>query len=104
MCGRGHAMAAFVRGRNAAGADSDYMMLVWSTDGGKGEGGISFYDWDQGPGWLNPLALLCAWNTIKFAWVAVASTAASARRVIVRPPAIPSAGGMPRRIALSCVR
>ena len=26
-----------------------------------------------GPGWLNPLALLCAWNTIKFAWVAVAA-------------------------------
>lgn len=25
-----------------------------------------------GPGWLNPLALLCAWNTIKFAWVAIA--------------------------------
>jgi hypothetical protein len=38
-----------------------------------------------GPAWLNPLALLCAWNTIKFAWVAVASTAASARRVIARP-------------------
>lgn len=38
-----------------------------------------------GPGWLNPFALLCAWNTIKFAWVAVASTAASARRVIARP-------------------
>lgn len=38
-----------------------------------------------GPGWLNPLALLCAWNTIKFAWVAVASTAASARRAIARP-------------------
>lgn len=38
-----------------------------------------------GPGWLNPLALLCAWNTIKFAWVAVASTAASARRAIACP-------------------
>ena len=38
-----------------------------------------------GPGWLNPLALLCAWNTIKFAWVAVASTAASVRRVLARP-------------------
>lgn len=38
-----------------------------------------------GPGWLNPLALLCAWNTIKFAWVAVASTAASARRAVARP-------------------
>jgi len=24
-----------------------------------------------GPGWLNLLALLCAWNTIKFSWVAV---------------------------------
>ena len=38
-----------------------------------------------GPGWLNALALLCAWNTIKFAWVAVASAAVSARRVIARP-------------------
>lgn len=38
-----------------------------------------------GPGWLNPLALLCAWNTLKFAWVAVASAAASARRAIARP-------------------
>lgn len=38
-----------------------------------------------GPGWLNPLALLCACNAIKFAWVAVASAAASARRVIVHP-------------------
>ncbi len=38
-----------------------------------------------GPAWLNPLALLCAWNTIKFAWVAVASAAASVRRVIARP-------------------
>ena len=35
-----------------------------------------------GPSWLNPLALLCAWNMIKFAWVAVASSAVSARRVI----------------------
>ena len=35
-----------------------------------------------GPRWLNPLALLCAWNMIKFAWVAVASSAVSARRVI----------------------
>jgi hypothetical protein len=24
-----------------------------------------------GPGWLNPLALLCAWSTIKFTWVAL---------------------------------
>lgn len=22
-----------------------------------------------GPGWLNPFALLCAWNTIKFSWL-----------------------------------
>lgn len=33
-----------------------------------------------GYGWLNPLALLCAWNMIKFAWVAVAY---AARRVLV---------------------
>ena len=26
-----------------------------------------------GPGWLNPLALLCAWNTIKFGWFTLAS-------------------------------
>ena len=38
-----------------------------------------------GSGWLNPLALLCAWNTIKFAWVAVASAAVNARRVTARP-------------------
>ncbi|MEP7739958.1 hypothetical protein ABKW28_20125 [Nocardioides sp. 31GB23] len=29
----------------------------------------------DGPGWLNPIALLCAWNTIKCGWVAVCSTA-----------------------------
>lgn len=28
-----------------------------------------------GPGWLNPLALLCAWNTIKFGWFTLASAA-----------------------------
>jgi hypothetical protein len=55
--GRGHAMAAFVRGKNEAGADSDYMMLIWSKDGGLGEGGISFYDWDAASGWLDPPTL-----------------------------------------------
>ena len=35
-------------------------------------------------GWLNALALLYAWNMIKFAWVAVASVAVSGRRVIAR--------------------
>jgi hypothetical protein len=55
--GRGHAMAAFVRGKDAAGADSDYMMLVWSVDGGAGNGGLSFYDWDQAAGWLDPPTL-----------------------------------------------
>lgn len=55
--GRGHGMAAFVRGKDGSGADTDYMMLVWSKDSGKGEGGISFYDWDQASGWLNPPTL-----------------------------------------------
>lgn len=39
----------------------------------------------DGPGWLNPVALLCAWNAINFAWVTVALTAASAGRVAARP-------------------
>lgn len=38
-----------------------------------------------GPGWLNPLALLCAWNTIKFAWVTLTSAVVGARRAIARP-------------------
>lgn len=38
-----------------------------------------------GPGWLNPLALLCAWNTIKFSWcVALGSLAAIRLRVGAR--------------------
>ena len=44
--GRGHGMAAFVRGKDAAAVDTDYLMLVWSKDSGKGDGGISFYNWD----------------------------------------------------------
>lgn len=35
----------------------------------------------NGAGWLNPLALLGAWNTIKFSWAAVMPTASGARRV-----------------------
>lgn len=38
-----------------------------------------------GPGWLNPLALLCAWNMIKFAWVALASAVVGARRAVAQP-------------------
>lgn len=52
-----------------------------------------------GPAWFNPIAFLCAWNTIKFACVAVASAAISARRAIARPVAVSSAGGTPGRIA-----
>ena len=52
--GRGHDMAAFVRGKNAAGVDTDYMMLVWSMDSGKGQGGISFWNWDQPTTWSAP--------------------------------------------------
>lgn len=52
--GRGHDMAAFVRGKNAAGVDEDYMMLVWSMDSGKGDGGISLWNWDQPATWSAP--------------------------------------------------
>jgi hypothetical protein len=55
--GRGHGMAAFVRGKNGAGVDNDYLMLVWSKDSGKGDGGISFYNWDSVSTWGNPPAL-----------------------------------------------
>ena len=52
--GRGHGMAAFVRGKNAANIDSDYLMLVWSMDSGKGDGGISFWNWSQPDIWSAP--------------------------------------------------
>ena len=52
--GRGHDMAAFVRGKNDLGVDKDYMMLVWSMDSGKGDGGISFWSWDQPSTWSLP--------------------------------------------------
>lgn len=51
---RGHDMAAFVRGKNGAGVDSDHLMLVWSQDSGKGDGGISFYNWDNPASWTAP--------------------------------------------------
>ena len=51
---RGHAMAAFTRGKNAAGVDTDYMMMVWSQDSGKGDGGISFWNWDNPQSWSQP--------------------------------------------------
>ena len=52
--GRGHDMAAFVRGKNGANVDSDYLMLVWSMDSGKGDGGISFWSWGQPDVWSAP--------------------------------------------------
>ena len=52
--GRGHNMAAFLRGKDASNADKDYMMLVWSRDSGKGEGGISFWNWDTPATWSAP--------------------------------------------------
>ena len=52
--GRGHGMAAFVRGKDAAAVDTDYLMLVWSKDSGKGDGGISFYNWDSPSTWSAP--------------------------------------------------
>ena len=52
---RGHDMAAFVRGKNAPTMQtSDYMMLVWSMDSGKGDGGISFWNWSQPDVWSAP--------------------------------------------------
>jgi hypothetical protein len=52
--GRGHSMAAFVRGKNAAGVDKNHLMLVWSQDSGRGDGGISFWSWDQPANWSAP--------------------------------------------------
>jgi hypothetical protein len=52
--GRGHDMAAFARAKNGAGVDTDYLMLVWSMDSGKGDGGISFWSWDQPSVWSAP--------------------------------------------------
>jgi hypothetical protein len=52
--GRGHDMAAFVRGKNSAGVDKNHMMLVWSQDSGKGDGGISFWSWDAPATWSAP--------------------------------------------------
>ena len=49
--GRGHGMAAFVRGKDAAAVDTDYLMLVWSKDSGKGDGGISFFNWTSPSTW-----------------------------------------------------
>lgn len=49
--GRGHDMAAFVRGKDGGGIDRDYLMLVWSKDSGQGAGGISFYNWDTPSSW-----------------------------------------------------
>lgn len=37
-----------------------------------------------GPGWLNPLAFLCAWNTIKFAWVALAHLVSNVAHTALR--------------------
>src|SRR5262245_20289143 len=52
--GRGHDMAAFLRGKNAAGVDTEYMMLVWSMDSGKGQGGISMWNWNDPTTWSAP--------------------------------------------------
>ena len=52
--GRGHGMAAFVRGKDAAQVDTDYLMLVWSKDSGQGDGGISFWNWDSPSSWGSP--------------------------------------------------
>lgn len=51
-----------------------------------------------GPGWLNPLALLCAWNTIKFAWLAVAALLLPPwRRIREGVARVNQVRGLPRR-------
>ncbi len=52
--GRGHGVAAFVRGKDAAQVDTDYLMLVWSKDSGQGDGGISFWNWNSPSSWADP--------------------------------------------------
>lgn len=42
-----------------------------------------------GPDWLNPLALLCAWNTFKFSWVVIAQFVALLARTARRTPHLP---------------
>lgn len=39
-----------------------------------------------GPGWLNLIALISAWNAIKLTWVALASAVAIPRRLLSRRP------------------
>ena len=43
--GRGHDMAAFIRGKNAAGVDEEYLLLPWARDSGKDGGGFSLWNW-----------------------------------------------------------
>jgi hypothetical protein len=55
--GRGHAMAGFLTGKNNLGVDRNYMMLVWSRDSGRDDGGISFWNWDQPADFKTPPTL-----------------------------------------------
>ena len=48
-------MAAFLEAKNAAGSDAEHMMLVWSQDSGKGDGGFSFYGWNNPASWSAPV-------------------------------------------------
>ena len=50
-------MAAFLTEKNAEGIDKNYMMLVWSRDSGRDDGGISFWNWDQPTSFTTPLTI-----------------------------------------------
>src|SRR3954452_12219319 len=52
---RGHDMAAYVKAKNAAGVDTEYMLLVWAVDSGKPGGGFAFYSWDNPAAWSAPV-------------------------------------------------
>ena len=52
--GRGHAMAAFLEAKGPLGNNSEHMLLAWSQDGGKGDGGFSFYTWNDPTTWSAP--------------------------------------------------
>ncbi len=52
---RGHDMAAYVKAKNAAGVDTEYMLLVWAVDSGKPGGGFAFYSWDNPGVWSPPV-------------------------------------------------
>ena len=51
IASNGRGMAAFARGKDAAAVNTDYLMLVWSKNSGRSEGGITFYNWGTTSAW-----------------------------------------------------